>query len=69
MSKYIREFPPSVVAILDKIAQKRKITKDEVVQRAIGLLEFFEDGMKPDDRVGIVNKEGKLIKEVTGFSD
>jgi predicted transcriptional regulator len=64
-SKYTVEFNAEVEEVLSALAARQHVTKAQVIRRAIALMNFFdEEASKPDQKIGISDADGKLIREV-----
>lgn len=46
MERLVLEFPPETVAVIEKLAQNLKLDAPQVISKALGLLEVWDDAQR-----------------------
>jgi hypothetical protein len=63
MAEYTRivlDLPPPIVAVVDRLANERGITRPGLVRVAIGVLQAMQDGAKEGYLTGLTKDRAKL---------
>jgi|HubBroStandDraft_5_1064220.scaffolds.fasta_scaffold181021_2 hypothetical protein len=69
MAEYTRivlDLPPPIVAVVDRLANERGITRPGLVRVAIGVLQAMQDGAKEGYLTGLTKDRDKLDTLLVG---
>lgn len=70
MSEKIRlslDLSPELNRTLDDLAQESHTTKAEILRRAIALMEVAREARQQGQRLGILDKDKRLVSEIVGL--
>lgn len=61
------ELSPQLSRRLDEISLQHGIDKASIIQRAFALYDVAVAAKEKNERVGLVDKDGKILREIVGF--
>jgi hypothetical protein len=66
-TKYTVELADGIDGLFTSVADEAQISKAELVRKALQLFIASRKAIQQGNRVGVVNKQGKLLTEFTGL--
>jgi predicted transcriptional regulator len=58
---------PELNDTLNELAERSHTTKSEVLRKAIALFDVAAEAKKKDQRIGILDQDDKVVKEIVGI--
>ena len=58
---------PELSETLEELAERSHSTKSEVLRKAIALLDVASEAKEKDQKIGILDQDDKVVKEIVGI--
>jgi hypothetical protein len=65
--RLMMEVSPELVELLDKLAERSHTSRIEILRKAIALLDVSIQAKDEGQKIGILDKDDKLIQEIVGI--
>jgi predicted transcriptional regulator len=58
---------PELNATLERLAERAHATKSDILRKAIALFDVAAEAKENDQRLAILDRDGKVVKEIVGI--